>query len=138
MIYRKFIATILAASIAITGFTAAPAQADSNDYVKVIAGIAALAIIGSAIADKDDDDHKVSRKHYNTYNYYGEPHYKKKYKKSHKRKNKHYSKKHKKSYYGHKKYNHKKSYKKYGHKKSHYGQGYKKSRGGHNTYGYRK
>ena len=116
MIYRKFIATILAASIAITGFTAAPARADSDDYVKVIAGIAALAVIGSVIADKDDD-HKVSRKYYNTHNYYGKPHYKKKHKKKYKKKHKHYSKKHKKSHYGH---------------------GYKKSRGGHDAYAYRK
>ena len=50
MFHRKFIAAILASSIAITSLTAAPARAD-NDAAKVIAGVAALAIIGAAVAD---------------------------------------------------------------------------------------
>ncbi len=50
MIHRQFIATVLAAAVAMTGLTAAPARAD-NDAAKVIAGVAALAIIGAAVAD---------------------------------------------------------------------------------------
>jgi hypothetical protein len=58
---RKFIATILAASIAITSFTVAPARAASDDDVaKFLFGIATLAIIGKAISNNDRDrDHDV-------------------------------------------------------------------------------
>jgi len=47
-LHRKFIAFVLMASLAVTGFSAAPARAD-EDVAKVIAGLAALAIIGAAI-----------------------------------------------------------------------------------------
>ena len=50
---RKFIATILAAALAVSSFTA-PAQAGSKDKIApIIAGAAALAIIGTVIADKN-------------------------------------------------------------------------------------
>ncbi len=55
---RKFIATILAASIAVTGFSVAPARADSDDLVKFLAGATALVIIGKAIEDNKDDRRK--------------------------------------------------------------------------------
>jgi hypothetical protein len=55
MLHRSFIATILAASLAITSFSAAPARAD-NDAAKIIAGVAALAIIGAAVADARQND----------------------------------------------------------------------------------
>ncbi|NRB16344.1 MAG: hypothetical protein HRU33_01880 [Rhodobacteraceae bacterium] len=45
---RKFIAFILAASIAITGFSAAPARA-GDDVAKLLAGLAVLGILGVAI-----------------------------------------------------------------------------------------
>ena len=45
----KFIALIVAASIAVTGMTAAPARADNNDLVKALAAVAAVAVIGTAI-----------------------------------------------------------------------------------------
>ncbi|MDF1855019.1 hypothetical protein [Pseudooceanicola sp.] len=45
---RKFIATILAASLAVTTFTA-PAKAGNDDLVKFLAGATALVIIGTAI-----------------------------------------------------------------------------------------
>ncbi|AHD02501.1 hypothetical protein [Leisingera methylohalidivorans] len=62
--HRKFIALIVAASIAITGFSAAPARAD-EDVAKFIAGMALLGILGAAINDaRKDDDHTVTR----TYN----------------------------------------------------------------------
>ncbi|HKL45554.1 MAG TPA: hypothetical protein VJ906_04870 [Roseovarius sp.] len=50
MVHRKFIAAILASAMAITGMTTAPARA-GNDTAKIIAGAAALAIIGAAVAD---------------------------------------------------------------------------------------
>ena len=54
MTHRTFISIILAAAIAVTGMTAAPARAD-NDAAKVIAGVAALAIIGAVIAEERKD-----------------------------------------------------------------------------------
>ncbi len=60
--HRKFITFIVAASMAVTGLSAAPARADSEDVAKVIAGVAALAILGAAIADaKDDKNRHVTR-----------------------------------------------------------------------------
>jgi len=47
-LHRKFIAFVLAASIAITGFSAAPARAD-EDFAKIVAGLAVLGILGAAI-----------------------------------------------------------------------------------------
>jgi len=58
MSHRTFIAAILSAALALTGLTANPARADSDDIAKWIAGAAALAIIGSAIANRDDDDRR--------------------------------------------------------------------------------
>ena len=47
-LHRKFIAFVLATSIAITGFSTAPARAD-EDVAKIIAGLAVLGILGAAI-----------------------------------------------------------------------------------------
>ena len=55
MTYKSFIASIMAAAIALTTFSAAPARA-GDDAAKIIAGVAALAIIGAAIADSKNDD----------------------------------------------------------------------------------
>jgi hypothetical protein len=52
--HRKFIAFVVCLSLAITGFSAVPARAD-EDVAKVLAGLAALAIIGKAIHDRRDD-----------------------------------------------------------------------------------
>ncbi len=71
MMYRKFIATILATAVAVTGLTAAPARADSDDLLKILGGVAAIAIIGAAIKDARDDD-KVTRNYPN----YGRGHHK--------------------------------------------------------------
>ncbi|MYM55511.1 hypothetical protein [Thalassovita mangrovi] len=49
---RKFIATVLAASLAVTSISAAPARAGEDDLVKLLAGATALFIIGKAINDK--------------------------------------------------------------------------------------
>ncbi|OIQ28417.1 MAG: hypothetical protein BM562_12960 [Alphaproteobacteria bacterium MedPE-SWcel] len=54
-VHRKFIALILAASVAVTGFAAGPARADGEDVAKFIAGLAVLGIIGAAINDHRDD-----------------------------------------------------------------------------------
>lgn len=59
MTHRTFIAAILAAALAITGMTSAPARAGNDDIAKWIAGAAALAIIGAAIADANDRDDRV-------------------------------------------------------------------------------
>ncbi len=52
MIHRKFIALVAATSIAVTGLTTAPAQA-KDDTAKIIAGVAALALIGVAISQSN-------------------------------------------------------------------------------------
>ena len=59
--HRKFIAVVLAASVAITGFSAAPARAD-EDVAKFIAGVVALGLIGAAINDAKDDKRKKRTK----------------------------------------------------------------------------
>lgn len=63
--HRKFIALIITVAVAVTGLTA-PARADTDDIAKVLAGIAALAIIGKAISDHNDDDRTVTRHVYQT------------------------------------------------------------------------
>ncbi|OWU86048.1 hypothetical protein ATO6_04045 [Oceanicola sp. 22II-s10i] len=58
---RKFLATILAGALAITGFTA-PARASDNDaLVKFLAGATALVIIGKAIENSNKSKATVSR-----------------------------------------------------------------------------
>lgn len=56
--HRKFIALILAAATAVSTLSAAPARAD-EDIGKVLAGLAALAIIGAALNDARDDNPPV-------------------------------------------------------------------------------
>lgn len=62
--HRKFIAFIISAAMAVTAFTA-PARADGQDVAKVLAGIAALAIIGKVINDHNDNK-TVTRNVYQT------------------------------------------------------------------------
>lgn len=54
-IHRKFIAAIAAASIAITGFSAAPARAGQDEVGAALAALLGLAIVGAVIKDKRDD-----------------------------------------------------------------------------------
>lgn len=61
--HRKFIAFIVAASVAITGFSAAPARAD-EDVAKFIAGMALLGILGAAINDARKEDRVAAQPHY--------------------------------------------------------------------------
>lgn len=59
--HRRFIATVLALSMAISsGVTARPAQAN-EDVAKFIAGAALLGILGAAINDAKDRDTTVTR-----------------------------------------------------------------------------
>lgn len=70
MTHRTFISLILAGAIAVTGITAAPARAGDDDIAKWIAGAAALAIIGAAIADNDRSKKKVvTRNYYKQYDH---------------------------------------------------------------------
>lgn len=53
--YRKFIATITAAAIALTAIGAVPARAGENDTARVVAAILGLAVVGKIIHDKKKD-----------------------------------------------------------------------------------
>jgi hypothetical protein len=69
MTYKGFITTLMAAAIALTGAAAKPAKAD--DTAKIIAGVAALAIIGTAIAKSKRNDHGyVTRRYVQPQRYY--------------------------------------------------------------------
>lgn len=46
---KHFIATVVAAALTITSFSAAPARAEINDVERLLLGLGALAIIGTAI-----------------------------------------------------------------------------------------
>lgn len=65
--HRKFIALIISAALAVTSLTAVPAQAQNRgETAAIIAGVAALAIVGAAIADdrnKDRRNDHVTRGH---------------------------------------------------------------------------
>ncbi|MEM9240180.1 MAG: hypothetical protein AAGB07_09395 [Pseudomonadota bacterium] len=92
MFLKGFTTTLAAIAISFAGLSATPAQA-GNDTAKIIAGAAALAIIGAAIADSRNNRRYVSRHHgYNYHNpyYYGHNYH------GHKRKvyRHHYYKKH--------------------------------------------
>lgn len=62
---RRFTATLAATATALALMTAAavPARADtrSDDFAKALAALAAIAIVGSALSDRNDDrrDHQV-------------------------------------------------------------------------------
>ena len=60
----KFISFIVAASIAVTGMTAAPAQASERDLARALAAIAGVAIIGAAVKNnRDENRYAAPRKH---------------------------------------------------------------------------
>lgn len=48
---KKFIATVLAASIAMTSLSAIPAAAKANDGVRILQGLAALYIVSRVVKD---------------------------------------------------------------------------------------
>ena len=61
--HRTFIATVVAASIAITGLSALPARADQDDVAKALAALAGIAIIAKIIRDNKDDEQTVTRRY---------------------------------------------------------------------------
>lgn len=61
--HRYFIAAVVTATIAITAFSAAPARADDRDLARALAGIAALALIGKAIHDRNEKDRVTHNQH---------------------------------------------------------------------------
>lgn len=69
---RKFISLVLAASLAVAGLTAAPARAGNDDLAKVLAGVAAVAVIGAVINEnrKDRNDGYVSSRGYGHRNHF--------------------------------------------------------------------
>ncbi|MFD2739664.1 hypothetical protein ACFSUD_08795 [Sulfitobacter aestuarii] len=78
--YRRFIAFIVALSVAITAFGAAPARADNDDLAKAAAAILGIAIVGKIIHDrnkKKDRERAVSRRQHSYYDaptYYAPKH----------------------------------------------------------------
>ena len=62
--YRKFIATITAASIALTAAGASPVFAGDRDTQRAIAALLGLAAVGIIIADnkKRDEQHETNLK----------------------------------------------------------------------------
>ncbi|TMM52417.1 hypothetical protein [Sulfitobacter sabulilitoris] len=61
--HRSFIAAIAALSIIITGLSAAPARADSNDdLLRALAAIAGIAVIGTAIKKRNDRREEARRR----------------------------------------------------------------------------
>lgn len=110
MLFKGFTTSLAAIAIAFASFSAAPARAD-NDTAKIIAGVAALAIIGAAISDNRKDRRYASRYHGNHfYNpYYG--HQRKVYRQHHYNHHKHYN--HQKHYHAHKHYKFKRSNKRW-------------------------
>ncbi len=66
MTLKGIMTTTMAGLLALAVLVPASARADSKDVAKIIAGTAALVIIGAAIADAvdDDDDYYVSRRGY--------------------------------------------------------------------------
>lgn len=60
---RKFIAGVLAASLVVTGFSAAPLRAaEARDVAKVIGGAALVYMIGKAVSEAREADRERDRK----------------------------------------------------------------------------
>lgn len=60
---RKFIASVLAASLAVTTISAVPAKADNDALIGLLAGATALVIIGNALEDDNRDSRRHERRH---------------------------------------------------------------------------
>ncbi|MBS4009444.1 MAG: hypothetical protein KGZ72_01685 [Roseovarius sp.] len=90
--HRKFIALIIGAALTVSSLTAAPAQAQNRgETAAIIAGVAALAIVGAAIADdrnrdRDRRNDYATRGHgYQQHYYTPKRHHKQVYKPNHHR-----------------------------------------------------
>lgn len=73
---RKFIASVLAASLAITSVSAMPAKAGNDDLVKFLAGATALVIIGKAL---DDNSSRSTYRYKEQHRHHGEHRHVEKY-----------------------------------------------------------
>jgi len=60
--HTRILAGVTALALGIGGLAASPAQAGS-DTARIIGGLAALAIIGAAIADRQDDRRRAVTRH---------------------------------------------------------------------------
>ena len=63
--YRRFIATVAAVSVAITALGAAPARADDKDVARALAAILGIAVVGKIIHDKKKDKERAVTRRYN-------------------------------------------------------------------------
>ncbi len=71
---RKFISFIIAASVAVTGLTAAPAQAGDRDLARALAAIAGVAIVGAVINEsRKDNRYAAPRQYYQPQRQYYQP-----------------------------------------------------------------
>ena len=102
MMYRRFIAIVLASAVAVTGLSSAPARADGDDVLKILGGLAAIAAIGAAIDKYDDRNDRYAP----GYGYYsnGKRHHGHKRHHHHKRFGKHRHKHHGKHYNNHRRH----------------------------------
>lgn len=56
----KLISLVIAAAVAVTGLTAAPAQAGDRDVARALAAIAGIAIVGAVIHDANKDKRRAA------------------------------------------------------------------------------
>jgi hypothetical protein len=63
LMYRRFIATVAAASIAITAIGTAPARADDRDVARALAAILGVAVVGKIIHDNKKDKRREVTRH---------------------------------------------------------------------------
>jgi len=62
--FKFLTAPVLAASIALSGFTPTPARADDAEVARLIAGFAALAFIGAVINDQNNKSNSKATVHH--------------------------------------------------------------------------
>lgn len=76
--YRKFIATVSAAAIALTAMGAAPAYADDRDAARALAAILGIAVVGALIHDNNKKKKRKVHRQAPVYNQplYNQPAYK--------------------------------------------------------------
>ena len=61
--YRKFIATVSAAAIALTAMGATPAFADDRDAARALAAILGIAVVGALIHESNKDKKRKVHRH---------------------------------------------------------------------------
>lgn len=74
--HRKFIALIIGAALTVSSLAAAPVQAQNRgETAAIIAGVAALAIVGAAISDDRNRDRDRRHDYVSRGHGYKQPHY---------------------------------------------------------------